>query len=376
MRDLLVTTHTPVLGSGRALRTYGVARALAIHGGLDLLYARFEGDAPDAAFRALPGIVLHEAVPSRGARRLLRYGAARLRGVPAALARGASPELAAAAARLASVPGRGRVIADGPVAAAALQHLMRERPVIYNAHNFESGFRNELDGGGGMGSASALRAFERGLLQAASESWMASEADLAAARELCPTARLRYVPNVVDAGAIAPVRAHLGERRAIFVANFTYQPNRSGLRFLLREVLPLVWRRLPDAKLALVGAGLEAHSSDRADPRVEALGFVGDLSAAYARASCAVVPLLQGGGTPLKLIEALAYGLPVVATPRAIAGLAVRDGEHCLIADGAEAFAEALVRVLRDGAPELGLRGRQLVLERYSIEALSELVAP
>ncbi len=82
MRDLLVTTHTPVLGSGRALRTYGVARALAAHGGLDLLYARFEGDAPDAAFRGIPGIELHEVIPSRGARRLAAYGAARLRGVP------------------------------------------------------------------------------------------------------------------------------------------------------------------------------------------------------------------------------------------------------------------------------------------------------
>ncbi len=375
MRDLLVTTHTPVLGSGRALRTYGVARALAAHGGLDLLYARFEGDAPDAAFRAIPGIELHEVVPSRGARRLLD-----LRGGPSAR-RARQPWRAASppswprrppASR--ALPDRGRVIADGPVAAAALSRLARERPVIYNAHNFESGFRHELDGTGGMGSARALRAFERGLLEGASESWMASEADLAAARELCPTARLRYVPNVVDVAAIAPVQPLQEERRAIFVANFAYEPNRNGLRFLLEEVLPRVWAQLPDAKLALVGAGLEEQPST--DPRVEALGFVEDLRAAYARAGCAVVPLLQGGGTPLKLIEALAYGLPVIATPRAVAGLAVRDGEHCLVADGPEAFATALIRVLRDGAPELARHGRELAAERYSIEALSELVAP
>jgi polysaccharide biosynthesis protein PslH len=374
VRDLLVTTHTPVLGSGRALRTYGVARALAAHGGLDLLYARFEGDVPDAAFRAIAGIELHEVVPSRGARRLLAYGAARLRGVPGALARGVSPELAAESARLARAPTRGRVIADGPVAAVALSRLARERPVVYNAHNFESGFRHELDGTSGLGSARALRAFERGLLAHASESWMASEADLAAARELCPTARLRYVPNVVDVAAIAPVQPLQEEQRAIFVANFAYEPNRNGLRFLLGEVFPRVWAQLPDAKLALVGAGLEERPPT--DPRVEALGFVEDLHAAYTRAGCAVVPLLQGGGTPLKLIEALAHGLPVIATPRAVAGLAVRDGEHCLVADGAEPFAEALVRVLREGAPELARHGRELATERYSIEALSELVAP
>ncbi len=373
-KDLLVSTHTPAQGSGRALRTYGVSRALAAHGGLDLLYARFEGDTPDAAFRAIPGIELHEVVPSRGARRLLTYGAARLAGVPRELARGVSPELAAAAARLARAPDRSRVIADGPVAAAALARLTRKRPVIYNAHNFESGFRHELGDGHAMGGARALRAFERGLLERAEESWMASEADVAAARELCPAARLRYVPNVVDVAAITPVQPLTKERRAIFVANFAYEPNRNGLRFLLGEVLPRVWAELPDAKLALVGAGLEERPSP--DPRVEALGFVGDLRVVYAGASCAVVPLLQGGGTPLKLIEALAYGLPVVATPRAVAGLEVRNGEHCLVADGAEAFAAALVRVLRDGAPELAQRGRELAAERYSIEALSELVTP
>ncbi len=372
MRDLLVSTHTPVLGSGRALRTYGVARALAARGDLDLLYARFEGEEPDAAFRAIPGIELHEVVPSRGARRLLAYEAARLAGVPREFARGVSPELAAEATRLASVPDRGRVIADGPVAGAGLRGLMRGRPVIYNAHNFESGFRHELGGRRPMGGTHALRAFERGLLERAGESWMASETDLAAARELCPAARLRYVPNVVDVAAITPVQPLLEEQRAIFVANFAYEPNRNGLRFLLGEVLPRAWAELPDAKLALVGGGLGERSST--DPRVEALGFVEDLRAPYAQASCAVVPLLQGGGTPLKLIEALAHGLPVIATSRAVAGLDVRDGEHCLIADGAEAFAGALVRVLRDGAPKLGRRGRELAAERYSIEALTRLL--
>lgn len=375
MRDLLVTTHTPVLRSGRAMRTYGIARALAGDRGLDLLYARFEGAEPDAAFRSIPGIELHAVTSSRTPRRLMAYAKGRLAGVPASVARGISPELAAAARRLAAVPERGRVVADGPVAAVTLADLAHARPVIYNAHNFESGFRGEL-GIPGMSSQRALRAlraFERSLLRRAAESWMVSETDLAAAHELCPTARLRYVPNVVDVSAIEPVQPRRDQRRAMFVANFAYRPNQDGLCFLLEEVLPRVWSELPDAKLALVGAGLQGAPS--ADPRVEALGFVDDLRGAYAHASCAVVPLRLGGGTPLKLIEALAYGLPVIATPRAAAGLAVRNGEHCLIADGADAFAAALSRMLRDGDPDLGRRGRELAAERYSIDTLSRLLA-
>lgn len=372
MKDLLVTTHTPVLGSGQAVRTYGVARALAAHGGLTLLYVRFGAAEPDAAFRAIPGVELVEVVPSRGLARMLAYGAARLRGVPNGFARGISLELAGEAAKLATGPGRGRVIADGPIAAAALARLARTRPVIYNAHNLESGFRHDI-GRHGLGSRRALRAFERRLLAVSAESWMVSEADIAAARELCPDARLRYVPNVVDVAAIEPVSSLAREQRAVFVASFSYEPNRNGLRFLLEQVFPRVWAELPDARLAVVGGGLTEPPSS--DSRVEALGFVADLRAAYAGARCAVVPLLGGGGTPLKFIEALAYGLPVIATPRAATGLEVRDGENCLLAEGGEDFAAALIGVLTDGAPELALRGRKLAAERYSVEALSELLA-
>ncbi len=356
------------------MRTYGLARALAMDGGLDQLYVRFGAEQPDDAFRSIPGIQLHAVEPSRGSRRLLSYGAACLRGVPSGLARGISPELIQAASRLAEDPQRGRVIADGPLAAAALAGLASKRAVIYNAHNFESGFRHELDERRlrGRYAALTLRSFERRLLKRSAESWMVSEADMAGARELCPQARLRYVPNVVDVAAIAPIVPLTTEPRAIFVASFSYDPNRNALRFLLEEVFPRVWQELPDARLALVGAGLDRPPS--ADPRVEALGFVEDLHAAYARARCAVVPLLQGGGTPLKLIEALAHGLPVIATSRAVAGLQLQGEAHCLLADDAASFAATLVRVLREGAPEIGRRGRELAAERYSIEALSELV--
>ncbi len=373
MRDLLVTTHTPVLGTGQAVRTYGVARALAAHRGLDLLYVRFGAEEPDAAFASIPGIELHEMVPARGAGRLLAYASARLRGVPDGFARGISRELASRAAALANEPQRGRVIADGPIAAAALGALTRRRAVIYNAHNLESGFRGDLSGVSDR-HARALRRFERGLLARAAESWMVSEPDLQGARTLCPSATLRYAPNVVDVSAIAPVAPAPHGQRAVFVANFTYEPNRTGLSFLLEQVLPRVWEQLPDARLTLVGGGL--HTPPSSDARVESLGFVASLADAYAGASCAVVPLLQGGGTPLKLIEALAYGLPVIATPRAVAGLDVHDGRDCLVAQDAESFATALVRVLRDGADEIARAGRDLAAQRYSIEALSALLAP
>ncbi len=395
--NLLVTTHTPALRSGRDMRTYGIARALTLSGPVILLYVRFGAPEPDEAFRAIPGIELREVRASRGARRAVAYAKALLGGVPAGLARGVSPELAAATAQLLGERSFKRTVADGPTAAAALAGLARRHPIVYNAHNLESAFRHEL-GAEERRSLRGLRSFERRVLRRSSESWMVSEADMRGARALCPGARLRLAPNVVDVSAIAPVFASQGDRggasastaqasvpevpavaaargepAAIFVANFAYAPNRTALAFLIDEVLPRVWSELPEARLLLVGAGLERPAGD--DPRVRAVGFVEDLAVAYRQARCAVVPLLQGGGSPLKLVEALAYGLPVVATPRAVAGLEVQSGVNCLVADGAEAFAEALAHVLRDGAPEIARAGRLLAERRYSVEALAELLS-
>jgi glycosyltransferase involved in cell wall biosynthesis len=369
-RDLLVTTHTPALRSGRDMRTYGIARALAMDGPLTLLYVRFGADRPDEAFEAIPGIELQEAIPSRGIRRAATYVKARLSGVPSGLARGVSPELTSAASRLAAGGDYRRLIADGPTAAAALAGLARKRPVIYNAHNLESAFRHELPDEDD--SLRGLRSFERRLLRASSESWMVSEADMRGAHALCPEAKLRLAPNVVDVAAIRPISEPTTEPVVVFVANFAYAPNRDALAFLVDEVLPRVWPELPEANLLLVGAGLERPPSG--DPRVRALGFVEDLADIYAQARCAVVPLRQGGGSPLKLVEALAYRLPVLATPRAAAGLEVEAGVDCLVVDDASAFAQALVRVLRDGAPEIARAGRRLAERRYSVEALAELL--
>ncbi|NLT07153.1 MAG: glycosyltransferase family 4 protein [Solirubrobacterales bacterium] len=366
MTDLIASVHTPALRSGRALRTYGVARALAeLAGGVRIVYVRFGADEPDAAFRAIPGVELHEVVSSRGPARIAAFARARLAGVPPGLARGVSPELARAVERLADPDGR--VVADGPTEAASLAGLARRRPVVYNAHNLESAFRHEL-AERGFGSPRQLRRFERSLLARSSESWMVSEGDVAAAAELRPGARLRLVPNVVDVAAIEPVVADTAARTAVLVANFSYEPNRTALAFLLDEVAPRLWRELPEARLRIVGAGLPGPPSS--DPRVEALGFVDDVRDAYRGASAVVVPLLQGGGTPLKLVEALAYGLPVVATGRAAAALGLSDGVECLVADGPEAYAATLARVLREGAPEVAARGRAAAADRYSVEAL------
>jgi glycosyltransferase involved in cell wall biosynthesis len=136
--------------------------------------------------------------------------------------------------------------------------------------------------------------------------------------------------------------------------------------------MPRIWSDMPDARLALVGRSGETLAV--ADRRVEVAGFVEDLTREYARSGCAVVPLLTGGGSPLKFVEALAYGLPVVATPLAASGLEflTPDVDYLSASDGEE-FASAVADVLAGRAEGVGARGRALVEEHYSIEALARL---
>jgi polysaccharide biosynthesis protein PslH len=365
MTDLLVTAITPTLTTGTGLRTYGVVAALARRGPVEVAYVLWGAPEPAAEYARLENVAVRALGASRGPRRTLEYALALARRVPSDLARGVSPALLAAA-RVA--PADVRVIADGPVVAAALLPLARRREVVYLAHNLESGgFRRPSE-------RAALAAFERDVLRAFSETWMATRADEDGANALAgarvPT---RYVPNVIDTARVRPVEP-AGTGRLLFVADLTYEPNVEALRFLTDHVLPAMWDRKPDARLTVVGRGLREAPRD---PRIEVLGFVEDLGGAYAAADVVAVPLQRGGGSPLKFIEALAYGLPVVAS--AHAARLLEDGvpgRDFLSAESAAEFAAATVALSAD--PErsaaLGAAGRELAVRSYSIDALARLL--
>jgi glycosyltransferase involved in cell wall biosynthesis len=139
--------------------------------------------------------------------------------------------------------------------------------------------------------------------------------------------------------------------------------------------MPAVWERQPALRLLAVGRGLSGRSPD---PRIITPGFVDDLTRAYRDADVALVPLLRGGGSPLKFIEALAYGLPVVASAHAAALLEDgAPGRDFLVADGVEEFAAAIDGLLADPArrAQLGAAGRELAVRSHSIAALATLLA-
>jgi glycosyltransferase involved in cell wall biosynthesis len=190
---------------------------------------------------------------------------------------------------------------------------------------------------------------------------------------------VEHIPNAVDVPAQpARVRAPgAGTRPSIlFVGNLTYPPNREAADLLANEILPEIKRRLGQSvHLTLVGPC--HHELCRlAGPEVDVTGFVADLRPLYAAADVVVVPLRRGAGTRIKLLEAFAHGVPVVASPTAAAGLAVSSDRHLLLAEGAAETAAAVQRILRDIAlaQRLATHADALVRERYSTQIVTPMI--
>ncbi len=374
MHSAFVTSFTPSLDSGRARRTYSIVCALAAAGPLDLVYCEFGAPRIDPAFEDLAGVTFHPVSRPGGLARLPAYSRARLRGVPDAFARAIWPGLATETAALAKGTPETLIVADGPVPAAALLAAARRRPMTYCAHNLESAFRHRL--ADESVPQAPLERFERQILETFAESWMVSDLDLEGAAKLAPEANLRLVPNVVDVASIEPVGPRAGRRSLLFVADFSYRPNREGLALLTDEVMPRIWERAPEVTLVVAGKGSESASS--ADGRISGLGFAPDLAALYDDAGCVAVPLLEGGGSPLKFVEALAYGAPIVATAKAAAGLHLTPGEQFVLAEpDGSSLADAVLTALDPATGDrIGAAARATAEREYSFQALERLLAP
>ena len=160
----------------------------------------------------------------------------------------------------------------------------------------------------------------------------------------------------------------------LFVGSLDWLPNVDGLRWFVAEVWPLVRRDHPEARLRLVGRNPTSEIQSLAEhPGVELVGPVPDTRPWLAESEVSIVPLRIGGGTRLKVFEAMAMGLPVVSTPLGAEGLQVQSGEHLLLAEGAEKVAEAVVRLLRSEELRmaLGRAARNLVVTRFSSESVA-----
>jgi glycosyltransferase involved in cell wall biosynthesis len=190
-------------------------------------------------------------------------------------------------------------------------------------------------------------------------------------------ARVELVPNGAGFHR-GPLAAADGPPTLLFTGSMDHPPNRDAVLWFGREVWPLIAARMPSARLQVVGRGPQEELRGlAAQPRVEVAGAVPSMEPFFARAHVAIAPLRSGGGSRLKILEALAAGRPVLSTTVGAEGLELEPGRDLLIADGAEAFADAAVRLLgdRELRERLASEGRSAAAARYDWRALGDRFA-
>ena len=189
--------------------------------------------------------------------------------------------------------------------------------------------------------------------------------------------KLKGVVSIPNAVRIPAANPPCPEPTLMFLGGYYYFPNLNAANFLIDRVWPIVHQARPDAKLMIAGTHPENISSySQAVPGVEFTGFVEDLDALYARTRIVCCPILSGGGTRVKIIEAAAYGKPIVATPIGAEGLSMRDGEDFLSRSSAAEIAQACLNLLDNDAlcQRLGEAARSKAIRDYDRTQVIQLI--
>ena len=215
--------------------------------------------------------------------------------------------------------------------------------------------------------------YERKVCRSVKSVIAVSEADAKTMRELYGVSRVSAVPTGVDVAYFTPPSEATPANDLVFVGSMDWMPNVDGIVWFAREVLPLIRRKLPACSLAVVGRTPAREVTELAerDSLIRITGTVADVRPWLWESKAAIVPLRIGGGTRLKIYEAMAARTPVVSTTIGAEGLDIAPGENILIADQPEAFAEACVRLIsgRDERRRLAEAAWQHVESKHSWEA-------
>lgn len=183
------------------------------------------------------------------------------------------------------------------------------------------------------------------------------------------------VPNGVDTQEFFRIEKKKGKGNIIlFVGNFKWLQNKEAVILLVEKIFPLIKRKIPDAKLWIVGRYPSNRIKNYQSKHIKISENIKDIKLAYAKSDILLAPLYGPGGTRYKILEAMASGLPVVTTSRGIEGLDAKDGEDVLVCDDPEKLAYSTVSVLTDKNLYLKLakNGKQLVANFYDWKTISE----
>lgn len=224
-----------------------------------------------------------------------------------------------------------------------------------------------------------LERMERNYVSRAEHVLAVSENDHDFFLKYAPKERMSVIPTGVDIDYFRPGQGEEEPESIVFTGSMDWTANEDGIVFFIERVLPLVRQRFPNTKLYVVGRRPTARLKriGESEKNIVVTGTVDDIRPYLARGSVYVVPLLVGGGTRIKIYEAMAAGKAVVSTTIGAEGLPLTTGENILLADEPETLASSIIELLGDRAKRerIGNNARKLVAENYSWKAVGKTLS-
>jgi glycosyltransferase involved in cell wall biosynthesis len=247
--------------------------------------------------------------------------------------------------------------------------------------NLTALFLKNLKGRGGRlglyANYVASKTQERIFLRQCSELWTTSAAELEQFCRISPGVRALVVPNSLNENLIHPAPA-AREPIVGFIGTYSYLPNLQAAQFLVEQVFPRVLMKCPNAILRIAGANMPSDSAAKmkASKNVEVLGQVADSGRFMDGCAVLALPVFIRGGVPLKVIEAMARGKAVVASPELLHGLRIEDDRDMLVRSTADDFAAAIAQLLEDASlrERLGAHARSTFVRDFSLSSAEALL--
>jgi glycosyltransferase involved in cell wall biosynthesis len=264
--------------------------------------------------------------------------------------------------------------------------------IVFDFHNVESALLKEMDR---ARLPSALRALalalfgqrwraakrlEKRAIAMADAVWFCSDDDAALAEKTLKTtpASFANIPNVrpLWCEEIPPIRPEAAPVQPVilYLGHLGYAPNKSAVRRLVRKIMPAIQKQFPKAHLIVAGRSPNARLRRflARYRHVELVANPAEIAPLYARADICVLPITEGGGSRIKVLEALSVGCPIVATAKAVEGLNLEAGRHFLLAQTPRQTQEAVARLINDPHLSAALKdeGRRFVQASHSAQAM------
>lgn len=262
--------------------------------------------------------------------------------------------------------------------------LDREIPAVFDSHNF---LTNVLERYAELEpnfikkryierQAKKMRAYEALVCRRVSLTLACSQDDAGAFERLAPGSRVEIIPNGVDPDRFREGRDRSGKRsdKILFLGSMDYLPNAEAVAFFIREVMPGLVERRSGLQFQVIGKNPPENIRKLAGANIKILEKVADIGPYLAQADLMIVPIFIGGGTRIKILEAMAAGLPVVSTTIGIEGIAGEDGRNFLLADNAEAMTDKILLLLENDnlRKEISENGKRFVKRYYTWEMIGE----